>query len=146
MTSSAPAPGVLTHRRRAELLLAPGLMAFAAGSAVLALALRDPHQEGSWGFCPFLMLTGQPCPGCGGLRAVNNLTQLDVPAAVSSNAFVVVAMAAVALAWVAWVVRRWRGDAGGMLRLNGRVAAVLLVAFLLFGIVRLTPWGAGLAP
>lgn len=138
--------GTLAPRGRAGLLLAPGLMAGAAGAAVLALALRDPHQEGSWGFCPFLLLTGQPCPGCGGLRAVHLLTEGDVSAALSSNAFVVVAMAVVAVVWLGWFARRWRGDDGPMLRVSGRAALVVLAVFVLFGIFRLTPWGAGLAP
>ena len=66
------------------------LIAGAAGLAAFALLhFRDPHVEGAYGFCPFLVLTGQPCPGCGGLRAVNLLTRGEVAAAVSSNLFAV---------------------------------------------------------
>ena len=42
------------------------------------LHFRDPHASGSWGFCPWLALTGLYCPGCGGLRAVNDLTNGDL--------------------------------------------------------------------
>ena len=40
---------------------------------------------GSWGYCPWLALTGQYCPGCGSLRAVNDLDHGDLLGAASSN-------------------------------------------------------------
>ena len=55
----------------------PGPRRWPGGAAVL-LHLRDPHEQGSYGFCPFLALTGHPCPGLRGLRAVNDLTHGDV--------------------------------------------------------------------
>ncbi|MGJ9412049.1 DUF2752 domain-containing protein [Aeromicrobium sp. CF4.19] len=145
MTSPSPVTQ-RSARSRAELLVAPGLAALVAGSAVTALALRDPHEEGSWGMCPFLLLTGQPCPGCGGLRAVNELTRFDLVGALSSNAFVVLMMAAVGLAWIGWVVRRWQRVDGRMISIGNRAGIALLVAFVAFGVLRLTPWGAWLAP
>ena len=146
MTAMNASSGAPTMRRRAELLVAPGLAALAAGTAVTALALRDPHEQGSWGFCPFLALTGQPCPGCGGLRAVNDLTRLDVVSAISSNAFAVALMAAFTVAWVIWVVRRWRGIDGRMLGISGRTGAIVLATFVAFGVFRLTPWGSWFLP
>ena len=55
------------------------------GAAAVALHFRDPHSSGSWGICPLFAATGIYCPGCGGLRAVNDLTNADVVAAASSN-------------------------------------------------------------
>ncbi len=74
----------------------------------LALHLRDPHQQGSWGFCPWLLLTGTYCPGCGGLRAVNDLTHGDVLAAASSNLLLVLGAPAVGVLWARSLVHRWR--------------------------------------
>ena len=54
---------------RATLLRDPALVGAVGVAAAALLHFRDPHGTGSYGFCPFLALTGKPCPGCGGLRA-----------------------------------------------------------------------------
>jgi hypothetical protein len=79
-----------------------------AGGAALAAALlaRDPHAAGSWPTCPFLALTGVPCPGCGGLRAVHDLLTGDLVAALSSNAWAVLTAVLVAGTYATWVVSR----------------------------------------
>ena len=69
-TADAPQP---LAAGQGPLLLAGGVLA-----ASVLLHLRDPHRSGSWGYCPWLMLTGTYCPGCGGLRAVNDLAHGDV--------------------------------------------------------------------
>lgn len=81
----------------------------AVGIAALALALRlrDPHTQGSWGACPTAYLTGYACPLCGGLRAVSDLTRGDALGAFSSNALFVAAIPAVALWWLTVVRDRW---------------------------------------
>lgn len=131
---------------RGRLLRGP---AWAAAGGIAALALlhvRDPHEQGSYGFCPFLRLTGLPCPGCGGLRAVNLLTDGDVAAAASSNLFAISLVGLLVVAWAVWTVRRARGIAAPFLTWSPRTIAIggLLVAA--FGVARLTPWGAWLAP
>lgn len=108
--------------------------------------MRDPHVQGSYGFCPFLVLTGEPCPGCGGLRAVNLLTRGDLVAAVSSNLFAVSLVVIAVTAWAVWLVRRARGVPARYLTWSARTVTVLGVAAAVFGLVRLTPWGAWLAP
>ncbi|MDP3892407.1 DUF2752 domain-containing protein [Nocardioides sp.] len=100
----------------------------------MALRLRDPHESGSWGVCPFRALTGLDCPGCGGLRAVNDLTHLDLAAAASSNLLVVLVVPLAIAVWGWWLVVRWRGVPlppsveAASLRW-GVVAMVVLVAF-----------------
>jgi hypothetical protein len=119
----------------------------AAGLGALGLLhVHDPHQQGSYGFCPFLLLTGHPCPGCGGLRAMNNLTNGDVVGAVSSNAMAVVLLAVMGSAWVVWFYRRWRGQDVPLLALNSPVLWGLLAGFAVFGVFRWTPWGAWFLP
>ena len=76
--------------------------------ATLALHLRDPHQHGSWGFCPSAAM-GIYCPGCGGLRAVNDLTNGDVGAALSSNILVTLLIPVGVVLLALWAVDRWRG-------------------------------------
>ncbi|GAB3765223.1 hypothetical protein FB382_002161 [Nocardioides ginsengisegetis] len=70
--------------------------------------MRDPHTDGSWGHCPTALL-GFWCPLCGSLRAVNDLTHLDLGAAASSNLLLVVALPVVLVLWVHRLVACWRG-------------------------------------
>ncbi len=65
-------------------MLAPAATIGGLSLLTLALHVRDPHEHGSWGLCPSAAM-GFYCPGCGGLRAVNDLTHGDVGAALSSN-------------------------------------------------------------
>ncbi len=133
-------------RDRAQLLRAPLVLGVAGVAVVGALHLRDPHSSGSWGYCPFLYLTGLPCPGCGGLRAVNDLTNGDVVGAVSSNVMAVLLLAAAVVVWGVWTVRRARGQDAAALSVGLRGGLVLLAVFVAFGAFRWTPWGAWLAP
>ncbi|WP_050348354.1 DUF2752 domain-containing protein [Arsenicicoccus sp. oral taxon 190] len=116
--------------------------------ALAALRLRDPHVPGSWGGCPFLALTGLPCPFCGGLRALNDLTRADLAGAVSSNAVMVLATVLALVATVAWTAAAWRAARRGepdpvAIRLEqapvGRWVAAALLLWCAFGVLRW--WG-----
>jgi hypothetical protein len=134
-------------RRRAERLSAPTLLAGGLLLAAVLLHVRDPHRGGSWGYCPWLLLTGLYCPGCGGLRAVNDLTRGDLAAAASSNVLLVASMPWVALWWGRTMVDRWRGVV--RTTRSGRVAigcAAFAVVALAFWFARNTAAGAWLAP
>ncbi len=129
-------------RVQLPVLLAGGVL----GASVL-LHLRDPHRSGSWGYCPWLMLTGTYCPGCGGLRAVNDLSNGDFAAAASSNLLFVASLPLIVVLWGRSVVDGWRGvkrhhDS----RRTLTYAVGFLVLALLFAIVRNLPFGAWLAP
>ncbi len=75
----------------------------------VALHLRDPHESGSWGFCPWQVVTGTSCPGCGGLRAVNDLTRGELAAAASSNLLFVSVIPLAVWLWLRSLGQRWRG-------------------------------------
>ncbi|MCD9153221.1 DUF2752 domain-containing protein [Aeromicrobium duanguangcaii] len=123
------------------------LLAAAAGVGALALLhVRDPHVDGAYGFCPFLVLTGRPCPGCGGLRAMNLLTRGDLAGAVSSNLVAVSLLLVAAVAWLVWFQRRARAIPAPYLTWSARTVTLGGLAIVAFGVVRLTPWGAWLAP
>lgn len=140
--ATAPGSGQSTRltRLRAPLAAAAGVLA-----ATAALSLRDPHQHGSWGLCPLKVLTGWNCPGCGGLRAVNDLTQGDLAAAAQSNLLLVVLIPLALAGWVLWVRRRWKsGDpvlGAQAVQSLTLAASSLAIAFAVF---RNTPWGHGL--
>jgi hypothetical protein len=123
-------------------LLAGGLLL-----ASVLLHLRDPHRGGSWGYCPWLFLTGTYCPGCGGLRAVNDLTRGDVGAAASSNLLLVAVLPGFAWWWTRRVVDGWRGTVRTTAARPVVLGVVVLaVAALGFTVLRNTSAGAWLAP
>jgi hypothetical protein len=136
----------VTARSTTELFRAPAVLGIAGAGTLVLLHLRDPHESGSYGVCPFLAVTGHPCPGCGGLRAVNELTHGDVVGALSSNLLAVGLLALLVVAWAAWVARRARGTDDQMLVVRDRTLVLVLVVTLAFGVVRNTPWGVWLAP
>jgi hypothetical protein len=116
-------------------------------AATLALHLRDPHQQGSWGFCPFHALTGLWCPGCGGLRAVNDLTDGHLRAALSSNIVVTLAIPLAVVALLLWVRRAWTGKESQPDWQRAQRWTYALVALLVaFTVVRNLAFGAWLAP
>jgi hypothetical protein len=119
---------------RRERVTAPVLVAGAVLGASLVLHLRDPHQTGSYLFCPWLVLTGTYCPGCGGLRAVNDLTRGDVAAAASSNLLLAGAVPLLLFMWSRWFLDRWRG----VRRVVDQRRGVLWAS--LFGLVSLLYW------
>jgi hypothetical protein len=130
------------QRVRPSLVLAGVVVALS-----VALHLRDPHESGSWGFCPWLVLTGTNCPGCGGLRAVNDLTRGELGAAASSNLLFVSAAPLVVGLWGRSLGQRWRGVREPLPRNVVVVAtAVVVVLVVVFWVVRNLPSGAWLAP
>ncbi|MCW2769119.1 MAG: hypothetical protein JWR27_552 [Aeromicrobium sp.] len=142
MTTAQTAP----RRTAGALLRDPAIVGGAGLGAAVLLHLHDPHASGSYGYCPFLTLTGLPCPGCGGLRAVNDLTRGEVMAAVSSNLAAVCLVAFLAVSWLVWTVRRARGRDVPMVVFTTRAALVVVPLIVVFGVLRNTPWGAWLAP
>lgn len=128
-------------------MVAPAATIGTLALATLALHYRDPHQHGSWGLCPFNAATGLYCPGCGGLRAVNDLTDGHVGAALSSNILVTLLIPVGAALLALWAFDRWRGQDRHVpwSRLRPVVVALLTVMFV-FTVVRNTGSGAWLAP
>ena len=154
----APAPRDRFSRMRSPLVLA-GVV----GGLTLALHLRDPHSSGSWGYCPWLALTGTYCPGCGGLRAVNDLSQGDLVGALSSNLVFVVSIPLLLWWWFRWARTAWVGPAqqqdqqqdrqpaavtraSWASRHTAALVAALTVVMVLFGVLRNVPFGSWLAP
>jgi hypothetical protein len=127
-------------------LRAPALSGALGVSCAALLAVRDPHDSGSYGFCPFLSLTGLPCPGCGGLRAVNDLTRGDLVAALSSNALAVVLVLGAVGAWIVWTARRATGRPDLRVSVGVRTLVLVVAAVAVFGVLRTTAAGSWLAP
>ncbi|GAA4758915.1 DUF2752 domain-containing protein [Nocardioides endophyticus] len=152
MTATAPPPVAETPfteggpATRWQRVRGPALVIGGLGIATLALRLRDPHEHGSWGLCPSAAL-GVYCPGCGGLRAVNDLTHGDLAGAASSNLAFVVALPFIVIGLALWAIGRWRGRP---VRLSMSVitptAHVSLALLTVFTVLRNLPAGSWLAP
>ncbi len=113
---------LLLRWRPAVARLAPlGLVA----TITVAVAVRDPHGQGSWGVCPTLAIFGIDCPGCGSLRALHDLTAGRWSESVGHNALVVPAVLFLTYASFRRPGTRW--------------SLIWAVAFLLFTILRNLP-------
>lgn len=125
---------------RARRLASPLAIGGVVAAATLALRLRDPHVSGAWGGCPTKLLTDLDCPLCGSLRAVNDLTHLDVGAALSSNLVFVLAVPVILFFWGRRLVALWRGgEAMRPLTIPTWVWLAGLVVLTVFTVVRNLP-------
>ena len=142
MTLTAVPPTARTRPRR---VVAPVATIAGLAAATIALHLRDPHASGSWGYCPISLL-GLYCPGCGGLRAVNDLTHGDLMGAVSSNALLILAMPLAVFVLARWTLDAWRGRQRGRTALSSwTVLSVGIALTAVFTVARNLP-GSWLAP
>lgn len=148
MSPSTSTDGALAGARTPALLRLrdPLLVAALGAAAATALLLRDPHRSGSWGYCPFLVLTGRPCPACGGLRATDDLLHGDLTAALGSNAYVVATIGLGLVLWGTWLIRRLRDGSSRWTPWHGRLATWWLVGLVAFGALRFLPGLTGLQP
>lgn len=139
---SAPTSEVSRWRR----MVPPAAVAGGLAAATLALHLRDPHDQNSWGICPTAAM-GFSCPGCGGLRAVNDLGNLQVGAAASSNLLFVLSLPFIAYVFVRWAHGRWTDRRWNPSdRAVNTSAIILAVAMVVFTVLRNLPAGSWLAP
>jgi hypothetical protein len=134
------------RRSGGRALAAPLGAALAAGAAVALVGAVDPNEPGHYPSCPFLVLTGLYCPGCGGLRAVHALAHGDPAAALGLNPLLVVAAPLLAVLWGRWAVRSWQGLPLAAKWLRPSHAWWLLGVMIVFWIGRNLPFGDFLAP
>lgn len=138
--SVASAPSRIARVR--DPLLAAGTIA----ATTVALHFRDPHVTHSWGVCPLYAMTGIYCPGCGGLRAVNDLTNGQVGTAASSNLLFVAAIPFLVAIFARWSLAAWHGRRVDVLPPLSRPVRIGLVALVVvFTLARNWP-GSWLAP
>jgi hypothetical protein len=143
VTLTAPPLASPGRLQRLALPLAAGAV---AALGTVALHLRDPHAAGSWGWCP-VALVGLSCPFCGSLRAVNDLTHLDLAAAAGSNLLLVLGAPVVIALWIRRLVACWRGGEAMRPRPVPTAAWVVVVVVLAtFTVARNLPAGGWLAP
>jgi Protein of unknown function (DUF2752) len=136
----------LALRPRSERLRAPLWSIVGLAAATAALHVRDPHVHGSWGLCPLYATTGIYCPGCGGLRGVNDLTDGHVGQAASSNLLLVLLIPFAVVVLARWTYAAWTGRAVALVPpLPRAVKTGLVVLVVAFTVARNVP-GSWLAP
>jgi len=100
-----------------------------SGPIVAGISLA-PELDRTGNLCVFAMVTGRPCPACGGTRVVLDLAQLDVLSALEHNLLITAAIGVLAVI----AVVRWR-SVFDVLRSPRRLERVLEAAS-----VPLTRW------
>ncbi|WP_083555293.1 DUF2752 domain-containing protein [Nocardiopsis dassonvillei] len=115
-------------------------------AGALLLHVLDPNEPGNYPTCPWLLLTGTFCPGCGTMRAVALTTNLDILGAISMNPLLFVLAPYLLLSYA-----RWFADALGFRRGPRRLTPTwfiwgLLVLILVYWVARNLPWFSFLAP
>jgi len=127
-------PGVDERVRRVA-----GPTAVAGAAAALGFLLLTVGPSGLVPFrCPFLAVTGLPCPLCGGTRAAEALARGDLVHALELNAYATAGMLVVAGLWLAWVVARLRGRPLGWSPSN-RFWLGVVVLGIVFAVLRNLP-------
>jgi hypothetical protein len=72
--------------------------------------LFDPDGQMWFPKCPFYLLTGYKCPGCGSQRAIHHLLHFNVAGAFRENALLVLSLPYILLAFLfeyAGLKKRW---------------------------------------
>src|SRR5690606_18449880 len=126
----------------------------AVGLAGIAMVhFVDPNEPGHYPSCPWLVLTGTWCPGCGTMRAVHALSNLDVIGALELNVLLAPMVPYLLYRFINWLHRSFRPRTGPpppWTRRRRILNAVwlwsLLVGIIAFWILRNTPIGLFLAP
>ena len=119
--------------------------------AAAAMSVRDPHEPGSYGICPSLLIFGVYCPGCGSLRAMADAVAGDPVAAIGHNLLFLPALVGL-LVWA--VVQLVPRTPTPHVRITPAVLSrhrwlnvpvILLVVVIAFGVLRNLPYSP-LAP
>jgi hypothetical protein len=102
-------------------------------AALAYIGIVDPHEPDSiFPLCPFRLLTGWNCPGCGALRMTHDLLHGDLAAAINDNVMLLIG-APLLVVWMLLGRRR------GSLPLTLPTAAVVIVTLVAWTVVRNLP-------
>lgn len=109
---------------------------------VIVYALFNPAETPWFPKCPFRMLTGLECPGCGSQRAVHHLLHFDIRGALTENMLLVIAIPYLVVGFIFDIIPtnneaalKWRK------RLFGTTAIlIVLTIVILFWVLRNVPY------
>ena len=107
--------------------------------ALVALRIFDPALPGFFPPCPLRALTGWHCPGCGSLRAMHQLLNGNVGAALAMNPFAVIALPFLSYGMASHACFEIRGRYLPGVFIPGRWIWIMAVAIVAFGVARNLP-------
>lgn len=142
-----PGPPACTSRDRRPVSAAPGLrrllpvaVAVAAVTELVVCHRGDPSAAGNRFLpCPFKLLTGWDCPGCGSQRMLHELTHLRLAAALHDNAAAVAATPFLLYTFLAWTLATYTTRRLPRWRPGPRAVGLLAAAVLTWGVARNLP-------
>ena len=114
-------------------------LALAATPCLVLLLVRNPEDSGLFPPCPFRALTGYHCPGCGTLRALHQLLNGNLLAAIDYNPLMVFFLPFVVYAFFAATVRGSWGFNLPTVFVPAGLIWTLLVAVMAFAVLRNLP-------
>lgn len=94
---------------------------------VVLYGLYDPSDVKWFPKCPFLLLTGLKCPGCGSQRAVHALLHLDIAEALSYNPLLVLSIPFLVMLWTAVLCKERYPKFYNRMNSSGTAVGVLVV-------------------
>lgn len=111
-----------------------GVLIFTTVVALMVIyKVFNPYYAQYFPKCPFKLLTGYQCPGCGSQRAIHDLLNLDIVHACKENMLVVVSIPYLLAGFTFDHIRR---PGARLLKLRktlfGRKAIFLILAIILF--------------
>jgi hypothetical protein len=125
------------NSRYDRITLTVGLISVAL--AIAALRVFNPATSNLFPPCPFYVLTGLYCPGCGSLRAIHQLLNGHGRAAFALNPLAVIALPFLGYGLASQVSLQFRGRYLPRCFIPGSWIWILGATIILFGIVRNIP-------
>ncbi len=125
---------------RRKIILTAGILALAA--VALLYANYNPAGNPWFPKCPFRLLTGFDCPGCGSQRALHHLLHFDFRAAATDNILLIAAIPYIGLAYILDMMKPAADSRAGKLqsRLYGHMAIWIVFSIIIaFWILRNIP-------
>mgnify|MGYP001277030332 CR=1 FL=1 len=136
-------------RRRLHPGVAPVLVGAVGLAGATLLHFVDPNEPGHYPTCPWLMITGTFCPGCGTTRGLYALTHLDILGALQLNVLLVAMAPYLAYSYLKWLYRSFRPApprATPRKAVDPRWLYLLVAVIMGFWVVRNLPFASFLAP
>lgn len=117
----------------------PAIVGASALAGCVGVYLLNPVQESNPPICPFKMITGLDCPGCGATRAANALLNGHLATAADHNVLLVAVLPLAVTMYAVWALRSV-GVSLPALRITRSWIPALVVVTAAFWGLRLLPW------
>ena len=115
------------------------LLALAILPCLALVIVRDPAEPGFFPPCPFLVLTGLYCPGCGTLRSLHQLSNGHLLPALGLNPLAVLTLPFIGYAFLSAVLLSTTGRRPPAVFLPAAWIWALLGGIVLFWVLRNVP-------